>query len=335
MLGEVRGRTSRRLATALFVAVLVAGVAAAAAGPSGGITVSSDPSGATVKVDNVVRGVTPLDLRDLTPGSHRVAVSKAGYLDNMRVVEVTAGGMLTVDVRLTSTSLPAQETTTAIQEKKGSSKLKWLLIGGAGAGAAVAYVMLTKNSPPNPGTASVSPASGLAAGTSFAFSSSGASDPNGDALSYSWDFGDGGTATGTTATHVFNSGGTFTVRLTVSDGKASASTTTTATVTTLNGAWYSTSTAWAGLVGDTYTLSQNGANVTGSNSYVSSGQNTTGSVSVPLHVTLTVNYGYFNYTFTATVSSDLRTMTGTVSGTYLISPYLYTLTNVPMTLTKQ
>ena len=48
---------------------------------------------------------------------------------------------------------------------------------------------------------------------------SGSSDPNGDALTYSWTFGDGGTATGVTASRTYAAQGTYTVTLTVNDGR--------------------------------------------------------------------------------------------------------------------
>ncbi|SDF27016.1 PKD repeat-containing protein [Blastococcus aurantiacus] len=42
-------------------------------------------------------------------------------------------------------------------------------------------------------------------------------DPDGTVSSYAWDFGDGTTATGATASHAYTAGGTYTVRLTVTD----------------------------------------------------------------------------------------------------------------------
>ena len=45
------------------------------------------------------------------------------------------------------------------------------------------------------------------------------SDADGDALTYTWSFGDGGIGGGERIAHVFSAGGSFTVRLTVHDGK--------------------------------------------------------------------------------------------------------------------
>jgi hypothetical protein len=46
---------------------------------SGGLTVSSDPPGALVKVDGELRGTTPLELADISPGNHTVGIQKDGY----------------------------------------------------------------------------------------------------------------------------------------------------------------------------------------------------------------------------------------------------------------
>jgi PKD repeat protein len=67
-------------------------------------------------------------------------------------------------------------------------------------------------------TASRNPAGDVATGTSVSFSATG-TDADGDPLTYAWDFGDGGTATGANASHTYASTGTYSARVTVSDGR--------------------------------------------------------------------------------------------------------------------
>lgn len=73
------------------------------------------------------------------------------------------------------------------------------------------------------------------AGVNINFSSAGSSDPDGDTLSFAWSFGDGGTSTSANPTYSYVAPGTFTVSLTVSDGRGLSNTaTTTATIGALN-----------------------------------------------------------------------------------------------------
>jgi outer membrane protein OmpA-like peptidoglycan-associated protein len=60
------------------------------------------------------------------------------------------------------------------------------------------------------------------------FDASGSSDPDGDQLTYKWDFGDGTTSSFTfpNATHRYDRAGSFTVRLTVDDGRGGSDSTT-------------------------------------------------------------------------------------------------------------
>ncbi len=55
-------------------------------------------------------------------------------------------------------------------------------------------------------------------GESITFSAAGSTDPDGNITSYEWDFGDGGTASGATVAHSYaDKGGTYHVKLTVTD----------------------------------------------------------------------------------------------------------------------
>lgn len=67
----------------------------------GRLLVRSSPSGATVEVDGVTRGVTPLALRDLGLGSRSVVVARRGYLaEEQRVVLTSARPSRSLEVRL-------------------------------------------------------------------------------------------------------------------------------------------------------------------------------------------------------------------------------------------
>lgn len=68
-------------------------------------------------------------------------------------------------------------------------------------------------------TAARTPTGGVTTGQSIAFTAT-ASDPDGDTLTYSWDFGDGTAAsTAQNPTHSYATAGTYTAKVTVSDGK--------------------------------------------------------------------------------------------------------------------
>jgi hypothetical protein len=64
------------------------------------LTVSSDPSGATVTVDGQGYGRTPLTLRDLGPGGHTVVLTMPGRQPATRSVELRPGGSHDVVVTL-------------------------------------------------------------------------------------------------------------------------------------------------------------------------------------------------------------------------------------------
>ena len=82
-------------------------------------------------------------------------------------------------------------------------------VGGAANGPPVAQAAGT----PLSGTAPLA----------VAFSSAGSSDPDGDTLSHSWEFGDGTpNSTAANPSHTYTTPGTYTAKLTVSDGKGNS-----------------------------------------------------------------------------------------------------------------
>ena len=64
-------------------------------------------------------------------------------------------------------------------------------------------------------------------GAAVNFTSAGSSDADGSIVSYFWEFGDGATSSTANPSHAYNSAGTFTVRLTVTDNDGATNTATT------------------------------------------------------------------------------------------------------------
>lgn len=119
-----------------------------------------------------------------------------------RIVNVTtAGDQVNPDVRADNT---------------GNFVVAWK--GGANS---TEFTRRFQNRPPV--ITSVTPLTG-AAGVAILFTAA-ATDPEGQPLTYAWDFGDGTTGTGATPSKTFAAPGTYSVRVTVSDGILTASST--------------------------------------------------------------------------------------------------------------
>ncbi|MDR1971748.1 MAG: PEGA domain-containing protein [Treponema sp.] len=65
-----------------------------------GLRVRTKPAGALVYIDNIERGKTPLDLRDLRDGEYWIRVSKSGYGERELRVRVSGGSRLELDLEL-------------------------------------------------------------------------------------------------------------------------------------------------------------------------------------------------------------------------------------------
>lgn len=281
------------------------------------LSLASDPPGATVFLNGVPKGETPLHLHDQQPGEHRVRVVKRGYLENARVVKLRAGETRTVQVRLNP---GAKETRSLVQSEEGQKKSgggakKPLLIGlGALGAGAVAYLALRDtNKPPVAALTIDVTVTPLMAATAVSFNGSGSSDPDGDALTYSWNFGDGSSGSGQTTTHVYNSAGVFSVTLTVDDGKKSATASGSVTVRSLTGVWAGN---LGGLSGTffTFTLNQSGTTVTGTYSDTVNGSGVIeGGLSPPRGVALINRVGTFRPGFwSGSLNNTVDRITGTV-----------------------
>ena len=64
------------------------------------LNVISDTPGAHVDVDGMDRGATPVTLRDLSPGTHTVAISQPGREATTKTIELRAGGTFEINVQL-------------------------------------------------------------------------------------------------------------------------------------------------------------------------------------------------------------------------------------------
>lgn len=64
------------------------------------LSVTTSPDGATVMIDDITKGVTPLTLADITPGDHTVTVTSIGFLTRTLKIKITPGYRLIVTMKL-------------------------------------------------------------------------------------------------------------------------------------------------------------------------------------------------------------------------------------------
>jgi len=86
------------LICAIFSIVLLTGTVSAV----GNISVTSTPDGATVYVDSINKGTSPITVQDLTSGAHNILIQKTGYQDYTTSVTVSDDATATVTATLVS-----------------------------------------------------------------------------------------------------------------------------------------------------------------------------------------------------------------------------------------
>lgn len=76
------------------------------------LSVVSNPDGATVMVDEVTRGVTPITIEDVMPGEHSLTVTSPGFLTRTVKIRLTPGYKLVASLKLALTGVaPTPEAT--------------------------------------------------------------------------------------------------------------------------------------------------------------------------------------------------------------------------------
>lgn len=79
---------------------------------TGSLSITTTPAGATVFIDGVQMGISPLTIPDLAQGGHTLKVTMNGYVDTMAPVAIIAGETKPYTVTLVpvDTPLPAHPT---------------------------------------------------------------------------------------------------------------------------------------------------------------------------------------------------------------------------------
>ena len=116
---------------------------------------------------------------------------------------------------LGGTALPARYDAASAQ---ATGALGVLLLHHHNALDARAEAITAHDSAPSVSIVEPSPGGSFEAGSAVRFRASGTDPDAGDALAYSWDFGDGRTGAGAETSHAYAQPGTYTARVTVTDG---------------------------------------------------------------------------------------------------------------------
>jgi hypothetical protein len=226
-------------------------------------------------------------LQALTEGTHQIEVS-AEYQGLKATRTITQSNFATAaQAAKAGRANPTAAGAAVAAGGGGLSKAAIIgLAGAAGAGALVAVAAggndapVASKPPAPPVVTNTAPALGgltpsrsiALLGTEIAFSAQ-ATDANNDSLTYAWAFGDGVTSTESAPRHTYTSAGTFTARLTVSDGKDSATQETAITIKSLTGSFVADALFFINDPGRpersvparvTLTLTQSGTAITGS-----------------------------------------------------------------------
>ena len=84
------------------------------------VSITTNPDGATMLIDNVTKGVTPLTVSDLAPGDHTLTVNSPGFVSRTLKTKTTAGYRLIASIKL---ALSGEPIPTPTKEATPSSTL--------------------------------------------------------------------------------------------------------------------------------------------------------------------------------------------------------------------
>ncbi|MBI4753100.1 PEGA domain-containing protein, partial [Candidatus Desantisbacteria bacterium] len=82
---------------------------------SGALLVTSQPSSAFVYIDGVLKGITPLLVKDLTPQKYSLKVSKSGFATKRKGIIVESGQQAKVDFLLRETIAPRKPASPSLE----------------------------------------------------------------------------------------------------------------------------------------------------------------------------------------------------------------------------
>lgn len=77
------------------------------------LSVITNPDGASVVVDDMTKGMTPITLQDLPAGDHTLTVTSPGFLTRTMKIKLTAGYKLIASMKLALSATGAADTATA------------------------------------------------------------------------------------------------------------------------------------------------------------------------------------------------------------------------------
>ncbi|MGB5928346.1 MAG: glycosyl hydrolase [Cyclobacteriaceae bacterium] len=135
---------------------------------------------------------------------------------------VTGGWQSWINVS-TTVSIPAGNHVIRLEATQGVMNLNYFSVSPGGSQNAAPVAAFSASNPSGQVPHAVT------------FDASASSDPDSDPLSYSWDFGDGANGSGQTVSHTYNTAGSYTAVLTVSDGSLTDTEQTVITVTGTTG----------------------------------------------------------------------------------------------------